>query len=294
MQCQRLAQKARHAQQTGDLFVDQRGICLAAFELLGRTACQRARQRGVAVIRRDRQRPQTGSRRNQRGQSQGAVDPGGEETGMFDPEQGAQAVLQQPESLTGRPVRLAEVSVQRGLGRLGGIQAGEAVESTAGRLRHGIDQSEALRQLAYLNLAVGQQLSGFARAHLQGGERSPHIDAVHRVGTRRQLIGQLDDAHQRMGGAPARQRFGVIAHRIGQPAVGVERLQPVGRMGRRHDVRVEIVRQIVSEAGRPGGLGIHRARPHAQGLRQMRHPDRLPPAAHIAHLCRARRNGRGQ
>ena len=117
---------------------------------------------------------------------------------------------------------MAEMAVQRRLRGLPGIQAGKPIKPRAIRLRHRIHQPEAQRQLARLRLAVGQQLGGFARAHLQRGERGTHVHAVHRVGTGHQLIGQLDDAHQRMRGTPARQRLGVVAHRVGQPAIGIQ------------------------------------------------------------------------
>ena len=120
------------------------------------------------------------------------------------------------------------MAVQRRLCGLPGIQAGKPVKPCAMAGCRSIEQAETQCQLANLNLGVGQQLGGLTRPHLQAQQRSAHVHAIHRVGAGNQLVGQLNDAHQRMRSAPARQRLGVKARRVGQPAIWIHFSQIVG------------------------------------------------------------------
>ena len=93
-----------------------------------------------------------------------------------------------------------------------------------------------------------------------------------------------------MSGPTARQRLGVVAHRVGQPAVLIKHHQPVRGVPRKEDAGVGVFRQIVGEACRPGCIDIRHAGTHRQRLRQVRDTDRLPPAHRVARLHLARRD----
>ena len=280
-----LAEKTRHTEQAGDLFVDQRRVRRAALERLRRVARQRARQRRMGVVGRNRQRAQAGGRGDQLRHLQGAVGGRGKQPGALNAKQHPQSVLQQGKCL-GAPLAwrkwlcsadCAACAAYRRARRSNPAPFVCATTSISPK------RCASWRTCAWLSPS---NWAASPAPRWQGGERGAHVDAVHRVDTGNELIGKLEDAHQRMRCAPARQRLGVVAHGIGQPAVGVEFGQPVGGMRRRREIGVKILRQIVGEARGPGRLGIGHAGAHRQRLRQMRDANRLAPAHRMGYLRR--------
>ena len=166
--------------------------------------------------------------------------------------------------------------MQGGLRGLTGIDARQAIQHAAAmRLqRRRNRQTVVLCQLAGLRLAFHQLMGGIGSAHTQGGQRCANVKAVHRLLAHHQQIGQLDDTNQGMRHLAACQRFGVIAHGIGEPAVLVEIFQEScgksGKISRTGSILMQIKRKVMVQAGAPGVLGVDQARMPGKVLGQIR------------------------
>ncbi len=176
----------------------------------------------MTVVAGDPQLGQAAGFVHQRRQREHAVTVGDEKADAAETEQGTQGVTQQGMAL-GRLRGTAEIMVQGRLCSLASIDAGQAIETAAAGLRRG--EPVVLRKIPCLGLAFHDLTSGIGGIHAEAGKDRADVDAVHRLLPHRQQSRQLQGADQRMCHLAARQGLGLVAHGIGDPAVGVDVLE---------------------------------------------------------------------